>query len=98
MEVSVRELKARLSEYLRKLKPGEEIIVTAHGKPVGRLLPPRARRGKRSAEDDALDFLRKQAWVRPGKSGKPRVPKPVVRLERGEQSASDIVSEQRGPR
>src|SRR4051794_36959324 len=97
MEVSVRELKARLSEYLRKLKPGEEITVTAHGKPVARLLPPRARRSKRSA-DDALVFLRKLARVRPGKSGKPRVPNPVSRLQPGEQLLSDIVSEQRGPR
>jgi prevent-host-death family protein len=54
MEISVRELKAWLSEYLRKLKSGEEITVTAHGKAVGRLLPPRVSRSKRSAEDDAF--------------------------------------------
>jgi prevent-host-death family protein len=98
MEVSVRELKARLSEYLRKLKPGEEITVTSHGKPVGRLLPPRSRQIKRSAEEEAIEFLRRQPWIRPGKPGKPRLPKPILRIEPGEQTLSEIVIEQRGER
>jgi prevent-host-death family protein len=32
-------LKARLSEYLKAVKAGEEIIVTEHGRPVARLVP-----------------------------------------------------------
>ncbi len=96
MEVSIRELKSRLSEYLRKLKSGEEITVTAHGKPVARLLPPRARQTKPSAEQEAVAFLRSQPWIRPGKVGKPRVPRIVVRLKPGEKTLADIVSEQRG--
>jgi len=34
IEVSVRELKSRLSHYLRKLEEGEQITVTKRGKPV----------------------------------------------------------------
>lgn len=39
MTVGVRELKAHLSEYLREIKAGNTIIITEHGRPVGRLIP-----------------------------------------------------------
>jgi len=38
--VGIRELKSRLSEYLRAVKAGQTIIITEHGKPVGRIVPP----------------------------------------------------------
>ena len=34
---SVREFKARVSEILRNLEDGEEVIITRRGKPCGRL-------------------------------------------------------------
>jgi prevent-host-death family protein len=39
MTVGVRELKAHLSEYLRQIKMGKTIVITEHGKLVGRLIP-----------------------------------------------------------
>lgn len=36
---AVSKLKASLSEYLLKVKAGEEIIVTERGKPIARLVP-----------------------------------------------------------
>lgn len=39
IKVGVRDLKARLSEYLRQVKQGNILIITEHGRPVGRLLP-----------------------------------------------------------
>lgn len=36
---AVSELKASLSEYLSKVKAGEEVIVTDRGKPVAKLVP-----------------------------------------------------------
>jgi prevent-host-death family protein len=39
MNGSVRELKARLSRYLRRVQQGEEIVITHRGQPVGRILP-----------------------------------------------------------
>lgn len=36
MEVSVRELKNHLSEYLRRVQAGEELTVTVRGQPVAR--------------------------------------------------------------
>ena len=36
---AVSELKARLSEYLRQVQAGEEVLITDRGNPVARLLP-----------------------------------------------------------
>lgn len=37
---TVTKLKASLSEYLRQVKAGEEVLVTERGKPIARLAPP----------------------------------------------------------
>lgn len=39
MEVGVRELKAKLSEYLRRAGEGESVVVTDRGRPVARIVP-----------------------------------------------------------
>ncbi len=39
MSVGVRELKSRLSEYLRQVKAGQTVVITEHGQPVGRIVP-----------------------------------------------------------
>ena len=39
--VGVRELKAHLSDYLKKVKAGRTVLITEHGKPVGRIVPAR---------------------------------------------------------
>jgi prevent-host-death family protein len=39
MDVTVRELKARLSEYLKRVEAGEVIGVTNRGRRVARILP-----------------------------------------------------------
>jgi len=36
---AVSELKASLSEYLSKVKAGEEVLVTERGKPIAKLIP-----------------------------------------------------------
>ena len=37
--VGVRDLKARLSEYLRRVRSGQTIVITDHGQIIGRILP-----------------------------------------------------------
>ncbi|WP_419554427.1 type II toxin-antitoxin system Phd/YefM family antitoxin [Candidatus Poriferisodalis sp.] len=49
--VSVSELKANLSRYLREVRRGGEIQVTDRGTPVARLVPPA------EPEDEQLDRL-----------------------------------------
>jgi prevent-host-death family protein len=38
--VPVAEAKAKFSEMLRRAGEGEEIVVTSHGRPVARIVPP----------------------------------------------------------
>jgi len=38
-KVGTRELKSKLSEYMRRVKGGETILVTEHGKPIGQIIP-----------------------------------------------------------
>ena len=49
----VREFKAKVSEILRGLEDGEEVIITRRGKPCGRLIPMRP-----TAQESALKRLR----------------------------------------
>ena len=37
--VGTRELKNKLSEYMRRVKAGETVIITDRGKPVGKIMP-----------------------------------------------------------
>lgn len=37
--VGIRELKSRLSQYVRVVKAGETVVVTERGSPVARLVP-----------------------------------------------------------
>jgi len=39
MRIGTRELKSKLSEYLRRVKAGETITVTEHGRPIGQIIP-----------------------------------------------------------
>ena len=39
LRVGIRDLKANLSAYLRKVRSGQSIMITDHGKEVGRILP-----------------------------------------------------------
>lgn len=66
---TVVQLKSRLSEYLRRVKAGGELIITDRGVPVARMMPLDA------AERRTTRRLRlsKTGIVRPGKGRLPRV-------------------------
>lgn len=87
LRVGVRELKSRLSEYLRQVKAGRTVTITERGKEVGRLVPV-----GQSLEE------RIQAMLDAGLAewdGKPLPPmKPVAKLKGGK-SISDIIIEDR---
>jgi prevent-host-death family protein len=48
-QIGIRELKSRLSHYLRRVKAGETLIITERGKPVGRIVPVEIPLGERLA-------------------------------------------------
>jgi len=86
--VGVRELKARLSEYLRQVKQGRTVIITERGKPVGRLVP----------TGQSLE-QRLQVMIDAGLAewnGKPLPPaRPVAKLKGGKTIADLIIEDRR---
>lgn len=55
--VNVKELKARLSAYLRDVERGDELLVTHRGKVIAHLGPPGSRERQAGPEPDAVARL-----------------------------------------
>jgi prevent-host-death family protein len=85
--VSVRELKSRLSHFLRLARSGESVVITDRGVPVGRLVPIEQDLDERIA---ALRAARQLQWS--GRRLAPR--KPAVRIPAG-RSVADLIVEDR---
>lgn len=83
MEVGIRELRNHLSEYLNRVRAGEEIVVTDHGRAVARVLPVGTER--------VLDRLIAEGRVTPARQQGRRGPPPIQ--ARG--TVSDLVADQR---
>ena len=87
MEVPVTELRAHLSDWLDRVRSGEEVVVTDRGVPVARLLGMSATATlQRLAAEGVIG--RDVSARRPSAAGRAR-PRPL-------RPVSDIVSEQRG--
>lgn len=83
LEVGVRDLHDRLSEYLEKVERGEEVVVTRRGKPIAKLSKVDALR--------PLEELERRGLVRWPKRPK-EIPQP---LPGAKGSVSDLIGEQR---
>ncbi len=86
--VGVRELKNQLSSFLERVKAGEEITVTEHGRPIARL-------SGVEVDVDRMADLIASGIVRPAASSQRRLPAKRVKLTDGRSSLTDIVAEQR---
>ena len=84
MDVGIRELRTHLSRYVERVKEGEEITVTEHGRPVARLVPLNGER--------KIDRLIREGVVIPARSRTGWLPEPI----KAKGTVSDIVIEQRG--
>jgi len=82
---AVSDLKARLSEYLKRVRGGAEILITDRGKPVARLVP--VSRAKISRE--ALAQMEKQGLIKIG-SGK--LPKDFWSMPRPKDPEGSVLS------
>jgi prevent-host-death family protein len=65
---AVSELKALLSEYLAKVKAGEEVVVTDRGKPIAKIIPIRR---TEMAIPQHLQSLERAGLARIGKASLP---------------------------
>ena len=89
--VGIRQLKAQLSEYLRRVKAGETIVITERGKPIGRLVPEEGG-GALSAAGKMQRLV--DAGLAEWNGQKPEPHEPVALL-RGAVAAADLVVEMR---
>jgi len=87
--VGIRDLKTHLSEYIQRVRSGQSIVITDHGKPVGRILP------VGMSLDERIEELRKAGLVE--WSGKKLRDIRPPAINRGDKLASDIVVELRDP-
>lgn len=93
--VGLRELKNRLSEYVREVRSGEAVLVTDRGEVVAELLPP----GQRGDEGDvpwALVTLARRGELTLGVTNEaalyPRFPRLLKRYH-----AAELLNKERGP-
>jgi prevent-host-death family protein len=85
--VSIRELKSRLSHYLRLARKGESVVITDRGVPVGRIVP------MGQGLDDRLAAMC-EAGLAQWSGHKPRRRRPVAKL-RGAKTVAQLLVEDR---
>jgi antitoxin (DNA-binding transcriptional repressor) of toxin-antitoxin stability system len=93
--VAVKELKNRLSAYLREVKNGEVVLVTDRGQVIAELRQPSAR-AVLGAHDQALERLCAEGVLVAGLPQDPRAyrPSPLARAV----SSGDLLAAERGDR
>jgi prevent-host-death family protein len=85
--VSIRELKSRLSHYLRQAKAGQIVEITERGKPVGRIVP------VASSLEERIEAARRSGLI--SWNGRKLTPlKPVAKL-RTKKTVAELVVEDR---
>lgn len=85
--IGIRELKSRLSHYLRRVKAGETLVITERGKPIGRIVPVETSLEERLAAMSRAGLIQ---WN--GQKLRPYQPRAV---NRGAHQLSDLVVENR---
>ena len=95
--VGVRELKNRLSEYLRHVRAGEGVLVTDRGEVVAELTLP----GQATTDTSVppgLAALAKKSLVTLGGQSDSHVYPALPRILRGKKRATQLLDEERGER
>ena len=87
LSVGIRELKSRLSEYLRLVRAGEMVTITDRGQPVGRIVP------VAQPLEDRLEVLAQAGLIL--WSGRKLASMPPVVRSRGGLSVADLLVEDR---
>jgi prevent-host-death family protein len=92
--VGLRELKNRLSEYVREVRSGEAVLVTDRGEVVAELVPPR-RSPEEKGIPSALAALAREGRVTLGlpndPSAYPKLPRLLKRI-----SSAELLDQERG--
>ena len=86
--IGVRELKARLSAHLSRVKAGQTVVVTEHGRPVAKLIP-------LATNDLPSGVARLLATGEAKWSGEPPPPFDPLPIRAGAKTISEMVAEDR---
>jgi prevent-host-death family protein len=84
MDVGIRDLKARLSEYVGRAADGERIVVTDRGRPVAQL----SALESTSSLERGID----EGWIEPAR----RTHLGTIERVTGKRSVADVLDEDRG--
>ena len=84
MEVGIRELRGQLSDYLARVRKGDELVITDRGRAIARIVPIEGGR--------ALDRAIAEGLVTPAPD---RARKRPRRRIQARSSVSDLIAEQR---
>jgi prevent-host-death family protein len=95
--VGVRELKNRLSEYLRQVKSGEGVLVTDRGQVVAELTPPGHGATDASVPAGLLALARRDLLVIGAPADRDLYPA-LPRTRRRRRTAAQLLQEERGDR
>ncbi len=85
--VSIRELKNRLSHYLRLTKAGQTVEVTERGRPIGRIVP------LVTPLEERLEAMARLGLLSPGKKGLP--PRQPIAVSQKTQTLAEILIQNR---
>lgn len=88
VRVNIREFKAHLSEYLRRVKGGEVIEIAERGKLIGQVIP------VSEAPEARMEALARLGLVIPARGKLPPM-KPLARV-RGRKTVAELLIEDRG--
>lgn len=99
LTVGIRELKNRLSEYIRAVGKGESVLVTDRGEVVAEISAP-GQKGRASGLPPGLESLVRRGLVTPGSgsAGDVSVYEPLPRRRRGKHDAAALLDQERGSR
>ena len=94
--VGLRELKNRLSEYVREVRSGESVLVTDRGEVVAELLPPGQGRDESGAPSGLMALARRGQLTLGAANDRALYPKLSPLLKR--RRAAILLDEERGTR
>jgi prevent-host-death family protein len=99
MTVGIRELKNRLSEYLRAVAAGEHVLVTDRGEVVAELSAP-GQRASDPGTPPGLAALARRGLVTVGSapSDDAGIYRPLPRRRRARHTAAELLEQERGSR
>jgi antitoxin (DNA-binding transcriptional repressor) of toxin-antitoxin stability system len=95
--VGIRELKNRLSEYLRHVRSGESVLVTDRGEVIAEFSPPGHGLADASVPAGLLGLARRGILTL-GSPGDASVYVALPRARRGRRSAAELLDDERGSR